>query len=592
MADIKTRKKKSGTIKAIDKAAIAAMHRKDSYAAAKVRAKENGQESDGSAGEYAIEKTLEVGKLAAGTGIRQWNRQGKKAAWAVKEEVEGQNAATGKMVQGAAWDTTEQRKRISEPAIPAAVRRRRAARAWKPPAGALADGAPTDRVIKRDLFRNMRKGRLKNLADGAVKMSGKSVKTAQATARAAVKTTEQAAKISEGAKKTEGLSTGAAHRMRQAAKALAERTLSAAKRTEEAAVIFVRIAAGAAKGFLSAILAGSWLVVALIVLISFVGLLAGSAFGIFFSGEASGNGMTMQSAVREINREYDNRLEEIIEETEYDRLEMSGSRAEWKEVLAVYAVKATTDEECSQDVATMDEGRKRLLAEIFWEMNEISSRTEDEEEVQVTESDDGHGNIVQTEDTVAVTYLYITVSHKNADEMADRYGFDEAQRRLLSELLDEERTPLWSQVIYGTGAGERDIVAVALSQVGNAGGQTYWSWYGFAGRVEWCACFVSWCANECGYIDSGIIPKFSGCVNGAKWFRERGQWKERGYEPSAGQLIFFDGNYDGVTDHVGIVEKCENGIVYTIEGNCGDACRQQRYAVGDSRIYGYGILVY
>ena len=150
----------------------------------------------------------------------------------------------------------------------------------------------------------------------------------------------------------------------------------------------------------------------------------------------------------------------------------------------------------------------------------------------------------------------------------------------------------WSQVLYGIGYSDDQIVTVALSQVGNVGGQPYWSWYGFDSRVEWCACFVSWCANECGYIDAGIIPKYAGCVNGVQWFRDRGQWADGSYEPSPGTIIFFDWEGDGVTDHTGIVQKCENGTVYTVEGNSGDTCRTKTYTVGSSVIYGYGIPAY
>ena len=119
-----------------------------------------------------------------------------------------------------------------------------------------------------------------------------------------------------------------------------------------------------------------------------------------------------------------------------------------------------------------------------------------------------------------------------------------------------------------------------------------YDWYGFDGRVEWCACFVSWCADQCGYIESGIIPKFSGCVDGSNWFKGNGQWQDRNYDPQAGDIIFFDWEGDGETDHVGIVEKCENGVVYTVEGNSGDACRQNQYTVGSSSIYGYGCPAY
>ena len=148
------------------------------------------------------------------------------------------------------------------------------------------------------------------------------------------------------------------------------------------------------------------------------------------------------------------------------------------------------------------------------------------------------------------------------------------------------------EFVNGTRPGNPELMELAKQQVGNVGGYPYWSWYGFDGRVEWCACFVSWCADQCGYIESGIIPKFAGCVDGSNWFKGNGQWQDRNYEPQAGDIIFFDWEGDGETDHVGIVEKCENGVVYTVEGNSGDACRQKQYTVGSSSIYGYGVPAY
>lgn len=134
------------------------------------------------------------------------------------------------------------------------------------------------------------------------------------------------------------------------------------------------------------------------------------------------------------------------------------------------------------------------------------------------------------------------------------------------------------------------IVDVALSQVGNVGGELYWSWYGFTNHVEWCACFVSWCADQCGYLDSGTYPKFSGCVFGMQWFQQRGLWLDGSAEPVPGMLIFFDwANQDGVPDHVGIVEKVEDGTVYTVEGNSRDMCRQKQYSLGSGVILGYGM---
>lgn len=136
------------------------------------------------------------------------------------------------------------------------------------------------------------------------------------------------------------------------------------------------------------------------------------------------------------------------------------------------------------------------------------------------------------------------------------------------------------------------LVEIAKSQLGNVGGEPYWSWYGFGGRVEWCACFVSWCANQCGYIDRGIIPKFAGCGVGVDWFKNKNQWLDGSATPESGNIIFFDwveeGIQDGNSDHVGIVEKVEGGRVYTIEGNSGDACQQNSYPIGYFEILGYG----
>jgi len=104
---------------------------------------------------------------------------------------------------------------------------------------------------------------------------------------------------------------------------------------------------------------------------------------------------------------------------------------------------------------------------------------------------------------------------------------------------------------------------------------------------------VSWCANECGYIDAGIIPKFAACASqGVPWYKERGEWQDNSYIPSSGDIIFFDWEGDGEADHVGIVEKVESGRVYTIEGNSGDSCRRNDYPIGDTDIYGYGTPMY
>ena len=142
---------------------------------------------------------------------------------------------------------------------------------------------------------------------------------------------------------------------------------------------------------------------------------------------------------------------------------------------------------------------------------------------------------------------------------------------------------------YEIGPGDTAIVKVAQAQLGNVGGNKFWKWYGFSSHVHWCACFVSWCGDQCGYIKAGIIPKYAVCGNGANWFKEKHRWANRGYAPKPGDIIFFDFDHDGVMDHTGIVESCDGKTVTTIEGNSGNACRRQSYVRGSSQIAGYGV---
>ena len=142
----------------------------------------------------------------------------------------------------------------------------------------------------------------------------------------------------------------------------------------------------------------------------------------------------------------------------------------------------------------------------------------------------------------------------------------------------------------GLFGGSGQIVSVALTQLGNEGGQKFWSWYGFDSHVAWCACFASWCGDQAGLIESGKMPKFSLCDDGIAWFQSKGKWKSRGYSPAPGTLIFFDWNGDGTSDHVGIVEKTEGSTVYTVEGNSSNAVNQRSYDINNGTIMGYGIL--
>lgn len=140
--------------------------------------------------------------------------------------------------------------------------------------------------------------------------------------------------------------------------------------------------------------------------------------------------------------------------------------------------------------------------------------------------------------------------------------------------------------------GKGQLVTIAKSQLGNEGGQKFWSWYGFDSREEWCACFVSWCADQAGLIQKEVVPKFSVCTDGVALFQAKRKWQGGGSVPTPGSLIFFDWNQDGASDHVGIVESCDGTTVHTIEGNSGDAVKQNSYTANSQSILGYGLVTY
>ena len=577
MGKIKTRDAVKGTVRQLDKAAIAGDRMRTAYISTKEKAEHSVNAAEGNPEEYASDRVENTVDHGAHEAAHQFDKAGRKGVETTKDNIsKGKNAIR---------DFKE--KRTAEGI-------RRQAQTYRSPTGtgSIRPAEHTEKTIKQSVTSSGKKT-IKTAEKTAAKTAQKTVKTAERTSKAAIKTAQQTAKT---AQKTAQAAVKASEKAAQVAKATAKAVVAGVKAAVKATIAAVKAAIAGIKALVAAIAAGGWIAVVVIIVICLIALICGSVFGVFFSGEDSGTGQTMRTAVQEINTDYDNQIDSLQTGTTSDVLEMSGSRAVWKEVLAVYSVKVNTDPDNPMEVATMDDTKKQLLKDIFWEMNSITSRTESHTETEITETDDGHGNIVQTETTVTRTYLYIAVSHKSVDEMAAQYGFNDEQKEYLTELLADENNSLWSSVLYGIATSDEAIVSVALQQVGNVGGAPYWSWYGFNSRVEWCACFVSWCANECGYIDAGVIPKYAGCVNGVEWFKERGRWLNNTAEPSPGMIIFFDWNdengQDGSSDHTGIVEKVEDGRVWTIEGNSGDSCREKSYPVGYYEVLGYGIPAY
>jgi hypothetical protein len=551
--------------------------------------------------DYAEAKTEQAGKAGAQAASRGAAKGTRKAVDAVrgaksaaKEARHGaQMAAPGTQKAAAPARqqvTTPARQQATRAAPTRAAQKTaaRAAHAASKQTAATARQATTASNKAAATTGRAAKGTVKQGAKGTVKTAAKGVKTASATAGKAVKTTQHAAQASKAAAKATGI---AAHRAAQVARAAGKAAAAAAKAAAKGIAAFAKMAIAAVKSLAAAIAAGGWVAVAVILIICLVGLIAASAFGIFFAGGDMGDGNpTLRAVVAEVNQEHQDEIDRIRVDNPHDELMVTGTRAPWREVLAVHAVRIATDPDEPLDAVTMDGRRQQMLRDIYWDMNSIGYRVEDRQFEEIVAVEQADGTIVEETQVYTRRTLYITQSAKSAEEMADQYNFTPAQRELLAELLSMRYASAWQSVLYGTHSGSGDIVEVAASQLGNPGGQPYWSWYGYSSRVEWCACFVSWCANECGYIEAGLAPKFSWCQAGIAWFSDAGQYQPQGtgYTPQPGDIIFFD--WDGAysSDHVGIVESCDGSVVYTIEGNSSDAVNRNNYNINSSSILGYG----
>ena len=506
-----------------------------------------------------------------------------------KQEFMRERGRTAAMKRAEAqWvgnDTIPQAGNDGETAPPAPMRRRYTGGQgrYAPAQAVRGPGEPEPRPVGgggRKIVKTARSGR--RTAEGAAKQT---IKTAEHSSKKAVKTAQRTAKTAQQTVKTAQATVKATQRAVQTARATAKAAATTAKAAAKATVAAIKAAIAATQELVAAIAAGGWVVLVVVLVICMIGLLIASPFGIFFADGSSPDSVSPTAAIVQINGEYVDTLSALQTEGSYDRVEIQGRQPSWADVFAVFAAKTAGGADGAQ-VSVLDPDTAEKLRAVFWDMTKITSA-----EADVEHPAEG--------DTAAWTekVLTITVTPRTPDDMRVFYAFTDQQNAALDELLTAANREMWNDLLYGS-SGE--IVAVALSQVGNVGGQPYWSWYGFNSRVEWCACFVSWCANECGYIDAGVIPKFAGCVGGSNWFKARGQWQDGSYEPRPGDLIFFDwddpGGYSGpqddVPDHVGIVERVENGVVYTVEGNSGDSCRQRSYNVGHYEIWGYGCPIY
>ena len=587
MADIKTRDAVKGTIKTIDKAAIASERMKSAYAKTRDKAEQGYYAEEGSATEYASDKVSYVADRIKDEGIHQFNKHGQKSVQTTKENIVKAKDKIANFKTKRAMKAAEQKQaQAASEQVGSAARQGTTSRSVVSdvPAQTIRTKRQAEKTIKQSA-RSTGKT-VKTAAKGTVKSAEKGVKTAQATSKAAIKTTDASVKTAQTAAKA---SAKATQRAVQAAKVTAKATAEATKAAVKATISAVKAIIAGTKTLISAIIAGGWIAVVIILIV----VLFGCAVSLFGGGSDS-NSYTPVSAeveayeplIQKYAKQFD--IPEYVELIKAVMMQESGGRGLDPMQAAEGSFNTRYPHEpngIKDPEYSIECGVQELKAAL------ISAEVEnpiDMEHIKLALQgyNFGNGYISWAKNN------YGGYSYANAVEFstmqAQRLGWDSyGDTQYVAHVL--------RYYPYGrafTSGSSKAIVEVALTQLGNEGGQPYWSWYGFEGRVEWCACFVSWCADQCGYIESGLIPKFAGCVDGSNWFKDNGQWQDRSYEPQAGDIIFFDWEGDGETDHVGIVEKCENGVVYTVEGNSGDACRQRSYPVGSSVIYGYGLPAY
>ena len=579
MADIKTRETVKGTIKTLDKAAIAGQKMKQAYIATKDKAEHSVNTNENTAEEYAADKTEAGIDEIAHKGAYAFDKAGRKGVQETKQNIQSAKEGIQRFKQQRAEKAMNAQKTQGRPTTVGS------SSPQTQTTSAIRTLEKPEKMVKQSATSAGKKN-IKLAGKEVAKTTQRSVKTAEHTAKASIKTSQQTAKA---AQKTAQATVKASQKATQAAKKAAKATADTVKSTAKATVATVKAIIAGTKALVAAIAAGGWIAVLIIMIV----VLFGAAVAMF-GGGSDGNSYTPVSAeveayepiIQKYAKEYG--IPEYVELIKAVMMQESGGRGLDPMQAAEGSFNTRYPHEpngIKDPEYSIQCGVQELKAALT--SAEVESPIDMEHiKLALQGYNFGNGYISWAKTN------YGGYSYANAVEFSTM----QASRLGWSSYGDTQYVAhVLRYYPYGrafTAGGNQAIVEVALTQLGNQGGQPYWSWYGFNSRVEWCACFVSWCADQCGYIESGLVPKFAGCVDGANWFKSNGKWQDRTYEPKVGDIIFFDWEGDGTTDHVGIVEKCENGTVYTVEGNSGDACKQRQYAVGSSNIYGYGIPAY
>ena len=599
-------------IKVLDKAVTAAEHMKGAYIRTRDSAEQTQVKEQGNPVGYAEDQVMEKGERAARGTVQQTGKQGGKLISAARErsrakkEAEAFREKNGEPSASSFSSGTEKTYQPKEQ-----MKNRTGAQTGRTAGRQATRGRET--VKKGTQIRELPKQTVKTFDRGektiktahasiktsgkatahasiktsgkaAVKGTGRTIRTAERTGRSTVRTTEVAARTAGQGARAAVLTT---QRTAAAARQAAIAAVQTAKAAAKAAAAAVKAVIAATKALVSAILAGGWIVVLILIIVIL--------FGALFSMVGGSNSSTVtpvsaeveayEPLIRQYARQYG--IEEYVELIKAVMMQESGGQGSdpMQASECGYNTRypntpnGITDPEYSIDVGIQN------LAACLREASVESPVDMNHIKLALQGYNYGNGYISWAKENYG-GYTYANAVEFSA-MMAERNGWSSyGDKEYVSHVL--------RYYVFGripTGTGSQAIVQVALTQEGN-GGDTYWSWYGFSSREEWCACFVSWCADQCGYIEAGVIPKFSLCSAGMEWFENRGQFMDGSYVPATGDLVFFDWGNDGSIDHVGIVESVVDGTVYTVEGNSGDKVARRSYPIGYGQIVGYGVPAY
>lgn len=417
MADIKTRNIKKGTVKALDRSAVIADKTKSAVIRTKEGTENNLSPKESSAEEYASGRVQEAIQDITDDAVHQFTKRGRNGIRDTKDNIEKVKKNVKKIK-----DSFKKGNKSKK---------------------AVQKTAQTTKKTVQQTTKTTSKT-VKTATKSTIKTAQKSVKTAQTAGKVAVKTTKESAKAAKVAAKASAKAAQAAAR---STRAMIKATVTGVKLVVKVVVVTVKVIVSASKAIIAAIASGGWIAVIVIVVICIIALILCSCFGVFFTNEVNDDELSLQSVIYDLNTEYYDQIDSLKNEIQHDECVITDSGISWPEVLAVYSVSITTDTVNASEAFTMDESKRAILENLFWQIYSISSHTESVEELVITQTIDEYGNVVENISTCTRIYLYIDVICKSNDEMKDYFDFNDEQRMMLDELLSEEYYSLWSYVL-------------------------------------------------------------------------------------------------------------------------------------------------